>query len=265
MDEAFVPKFTIEKDMKPIYMGLHKRFPDGFPEVLVVEELENGENIVRIKFNDGRSVYYVKNDTDEAILERLIREIENPVCDNEPAFPTFYHTLNNRNVAKMCVFACYIADMLNIPLKQIIFIESTENTLEYENFPYIIGDNLENFRVVFPHEIRHSWQRKNRPDMFENYISVTDVDENNEEAWIKYNNQPAEIDAQAFALKLESMLFGTDYRDINAYNTRHPEYRDKLISRANEIDIILSKKKLNELRKLLYVNEYMQITRAWAG
>lgn len=259
----FIPSLISDKDMRPIYRRLFKEFPDGFPEILIAEELENGEDIIRFTFRDGRNVYYVKNDTDEKILDLLINEIKNPSCLQSPTFPTFYHTHNDKNVAKLCIYACYIADILDIPLKQIIFMDSDEMSVQFEGFPYVFGDKLEDITVVIPHEMRHTWQRINRPEWFENYINIDTIADGDNEKWFEYHNQPAEIDAQAFGIKMESMIFGSDCTDKKLYETMYPEYRDKIIKRVQEIDIILSKKKLNEIRKILNVNEYMKILEMW--
>lgn len=52
------------------------------------------------------------------------------------------------------------------------------------------------------HEMRHLWQAEKRPEMLTGYVSAANI--NN----VAYNNQDAELDANAFAVAIMRAFFG---------------------------------------------------------
>ncbi|WP_029324747.1 hypothetical protein [Butyrivibrio sp. AE3004] len=169
------PEFALDKDMKSIYRGMYQRFPEGFPEILVFKELPNNKKLLRRCSSDSRTTYFVKDDADEVILELLYNELQNPKCDLDDSIPLCYHTLSDKEISIWSVYACFIADSLNIPLKQLVFFheeESIEAGGYNEAFVTFISDTESELEmlITIAHELRHAWQNKHHPEWFDTYV-----------------------------------------------------------------------------------------------
>ena len=240
------PEFAIQRDMRAIYKEMYKRFPGGFPEILVFKDLPDDQSILYRPLPDGRVIYFVKDGTDEEIVNRISEEMLNPECDKDASIPLCYHALEDAEVATWCMYACYITDMLGVSLKQIVFCHDEDAAGYSEKFVTFINDDVSvvEMLMVIAHEERHAWQHRNHPEWFENYIHPEESEE-------EYYNQISEIDAEAFGIKVESIVTGVDFLESAAAYEMPPQYRDKLKKRVQEIDVILSKKTVNHIRKMI--------------
>ncbi len=243
-------RLTSGRDMKVIYRGLYSMFPNGFPEILIFDKLENDVPLMVQPLPNGNRIYYLKNDTDEAILQILSKELRNPTCDVNPKFPYVHHNMSEYRIAEWVVSACYIADTLNIPMNQIVFSSEALFSSCTPNKCILISDRLdsENMLATIAHELRHVWQETHNSEWLKNYKCL-------ESGIDAYVSQMAEVDAEAFCLKLFCMVSGIDYikifRHIRYNVDLGEEYQNSILNRMKEIDIILSAKKINILRKYL--------------
>lgn len=125
-----------------------------------------------------------------------------------------------------------ICDDLEIekPLvEEVLFLHTPTQLAEY-----IPSDNILKYRpgkipldtmFSIAHELRHIWQMKNCPEIFQNYINSTDTDIE------QYNLQSAEIDANAYAMVIMESGFGItpQFKGLNE------KVKKKILLRANEI------------------------------
>ena len=238
-------EFSLTHNMIPIYTALYKKYPEGYPEILVFKDIP-GKDIIHRKFPEGRCVYFVKEDTDDNILKTIYNEIENPKSEEDNSIPITYHTLSDKDVAKWCLYACYISDILKIDLKQLCFAHNEDTSGFSSEFITFIQDDVNDVEMlmVIAHELRHAWQHLHHPEWFNEYIHP----EEDEEA---YYMQKSEIDAEAFGIKVESIITGVEFINSNAGLDMEPEYRTQIMNRMDEIDVILSNKKINKIRKLI--------------
>ncbi len=252
MNNTNLLQFAIQKDMRPIYRGLYKKFPNGFPEIFVVNEFPDDTTICKRSFPDGRYALFVRDDDDDTLISRLVNEIEEDTC-SEISIPMTYTVLSNEEVAQWLVYACYIDDILSVPLKQIMFAHGEDGAGYSDEFLTFINDDVSvpEMLMVIAHELRHAWQHIHHPDWLDEYIHP----ENDEYA---YKNQYAEIDAEAFGIKIESMITGIEFVNSYAGMELDPKYRSQIINRMNEIDIVLSKKNIKKIRNLIKLEELLQ-------
>lgn len=78
---------------------------------------------------------------------------------------------------------------------------------------------------VICYELRHMWQMKNRPDMFDDYKQSDAIGVN------EYNLQPAEVDANAYAV----VAIEYCYKIRPTFNALGVEVCEAIEKRANEI------------------------------
>ena len=257
IDEAYkkleLPRFVICRDMKGIYRGLYSRFPEGFPEVFVVDKLPNNRKIMKSTLQRGTVAIFVKDDEDEVLLSLLVDEIESPKCEEIPFPMATGHILSNKEVSRGLMFACYMADILEIDLPQIMFTYKEEFCGYHPFFLTFIDSDLCVIEQIISiaHELRHAWQNEHHPDWFDNYIkSDKDLE--------SYRNQIAEIDAEAFALKVESIITGVDFMNSYAGLEMDPTNRELIIDRMQEIDVKMSPQTIVEIRKLIELDDLLR-------
>ena len=244
--------FSMDHDMRKLYSTLYKKYKDGYPEVLIFNQLEDDQTIADKKLSDGRRILYLKDADDEQLLETIYQELENPQC-GPSNIPCTWHELSNKDVAKWCMYACYIADSLNIKLEQIVFYHTGEPSGYSGVFPTFIADDMSvpEMLICIAHELRHAWQHVYQPAWFESYIHAEDDEE-------AYYAQIAEIDAEAFGIKVEGMVTGINLLDSAAGFKFDPDYREALRKRMNEIDVVLSQKKIKEIRKMIELDRLLE-------
>ncbi len=255
--------YSVNNDMKEVYRTLYEKYNGYVPEIITYEKLPDNAHIM-YSYGEGgmargnsRLVYMMKDDTSEVILKYICDELDcfystaNHKCEEAP-FTFFPHTMDNGKVGMWLMYACEIADVLKVDLKPITFTHLPFPSGYASDYPTIINQDMEDVEIAacIAHELRHAWQHINYPEWVddENYIHP----EEDEDAYMK---QPAEIDAEAFGFKVVNALYGMD---ILFNLTAHGHY-EQIISnlyreRMNDIDLVLSKKKLKMLRELLDID-----------
>lgn len=129
-------------------------------------------------------------------------------------------------------FASELAGLLDIPRPEF------DMSPNFKSPTQIGGADLESWTIgikpdadirdqvlVVAHEMRHLWQSVNQPDMFAAYQSSAELDKE------AYNLQPAEIDANAFALVVMEEAFGV----TPLFNGLSDHVKSAIHSRAEEI------------------------------
>ncbi len=228
--------------------------PKSFPEFLVFDKLEKNKSIMVKIMDDGRKIYLVKNDSDEVLLSLLSDEYEHPTCEDISQLPIEGHSLSNKDVAKWLTYSCYIAEALKIPLQQIMFVHSGEESGYSGRFITYFQDDMSVIEMLIniAHELRHAWQHIHHPEWNDNYIHPEDGDIE------AYQMQISEVDAEAYGIKVESMITNINLLNTVAGRELDSSYRAALQKRMNEIDVVLSNKKINKIRKLIELDEIMK-------
>lgn len=202
-------------EMDALYRTAVALLPDGFPEILVFDELPTGGDAIRLFFDDGRHVLCLKYDGVFGLQRTLINELTNP----SPAHVhvdednILYHTLDDKMVYRFTACCLIISEMLGIACPQIAFKSNMEdNGTSYTdvNCIDIKPSDEEAMELItlkhIAHELRHLWQMKYAPEMEEKYVrSEVSVEQ--------YFMSDMETDAEAFAIKLIRELTGIDLID----------------------------------------------------
>lgn len=237
-------------DMSDIYSHIISDIAE-FPEIIVFDELEDESNIVRYRIDEDcvEDVFYVKKCNN--IYENVCEEIVNPKAKVIKAEDFLYHQLDSEMMKTWYSVTLRISEILNINCPQVTFHACFRDG-DAGNFggqgwtvlPDMFSSQFITMVTIIAHELRHEWQHIHHPEWFEHYITG----ENNN---IKeYCLQPAEIDAEAFARKLIGIVWGVDL-----FNHKELEVKSALRKRRDEIDIIISRKKINILRVLFEEDE----------
>ena len=221
-------------DMKDFYKELMLWGLDC-PEVILVEEIEDGSDILRREMENGNHLIYLKNTENK--LDVLKKELELKEAKVVPAFSFENHNWTNKEVYIWIFVACEIAGLLNIKCPQIIFTAFEdagnacgEGMLCLPNKNSDFQSSMVEMFLCIAHELRHEWQHINHPDWSEGYVHVES--EKDLEAYI---NHRTEIDAEAYARKLAGIMF-----DISLFR-RRDQHTKKLKARANELIIYIRK------------------------
>ena len=111
-------------------------------------------------------------------------------------------------------FAEEVCDILDIDVpvirpatKQEIKTVKATNTMKAASTPdgkqIILFQKAEKLDLFFAlaHELRHSWQMQKRPELYDGYLPSSKLDSDT------YNLQPAELDANAFAVCVMATFF----------------------------------------------------------
>lgn len=237
-------------DMKELYNNIICSDLDC-PEVILVEEIEDGSNIMRKKMTNGNHLIYIKND--ENIFDTLQKELVKEKANVVTALPFENHNLTNEELMIWISCACEIANLLKVRCPQLIFtpFEDAANASGEgllclpDKKPYGKLNVIEMF-VCIAHELRHEWQHVKHPDWSEGYVHVE-----SEEDMEAYLNHRTEIDAEAYARKLAEKVFG-----FRLFAGGKTDFMKKLRRRANEIDIIISEDTIEYFRALFDVDEW---------
>lgn len=218
-------------DMKPLYREILCYY-DEFPEFIVLDELEDGSLINCRLLLSGRYIYYLKNDPNMA--KTFMHELKDPSCKVFRGESFENHCMEGSDIAKWTSFTCVVADLLNIRCPQIIFTKDRDAGNAAGEGLMIIPDSYSDIDlfVCIAHELRHEWQIVNHPKWNDDYIQVNSADDLS-----SYYNHISEIDAEAFARKLASIVFDMDILNVDLHNG---ENKKAIIKRAAEITIDLS-------------------------
>ena len=241
------PKFAIQHDMRPIYRELYKRYKGAFPEILVFDEFEDDHKILSFLLDrkDRRRILCVKDGEDEEIVKTICEEIDHPSCP--PAyFPLLGHNCSDEFIGRWTICACCVADALDIPLKQMMFMYTDEMSGFSEILPTVINETQASIAlfVSIAHEQRHGWQHVHHPEWIDEYIHPDD-DVNG------YFMQKAEIDAEAFGRRLASMVLGVHPSKLVCFTDEDLEYNRNLYRYMENLDLSYAYKKAKEIRKIV--------------
>jgi hypothetical protein len=114
-------------------------------------------------------------------------------------------------------------------VEEVLFLHTPTQLAEYvpadNALKYRMGKMPLDIMFAIAHELRHIWQMKNCPEIFQNYINSTDTDIE------QYNLQSAEIDANAYAMVVMESGFGVSPQ----FKGLSEKIKKKILSRANEI------------------------------
>lgn len=242
-------------DMKDLYTEM-LCYGENWPEVIVVKEIEDGSKVLRRKMVNGNDLIYLKNN--ENMFDTLCKELEMHEAKVVPAMPFENHNLSNEELMTWISCACEIADLLDIRCPQIIFTPfkdagnaSGQGMLSLpDTKPYGKLNIVEMF-VCIAHELRHEWQHENHPEWFDEYVQVE-----SDEDMDAYLNHKTEIDAETYARKLAGMVF-----DLQLLVHENPKLMDKLINRANEIDIPISEDIIEFFMSIFDVEDWEDLWR----
>ena len=240
-------------DMKDFYNEM-MCYNMNWPAVIVMDELEDGSNILRREMENGNQIIYLKK------ADNMFTVLQNELALNEAkvvsAFPFENHDLEKIELMTWIYCATEIADLLSIRCPQVIF-----TTFEDAGFasdagllvlpakkPYGKLNVIETF-VCIAHELRHAWQHVNHPKWFDGYVQVED--ETNKEQMEAYINHRTEIDAEAYARKLAEIVFG-----VSLFRGDEPKKIEKLLSRAQEINIDISEEQIECFIELFDTDEW---------
>ena len=254
--KQFDVTFTTNRDMKKIYHRLHQLYPDGFPEIFVVDELPDNHKIMRKVFCDGRSVILVVNGNDEEVISLLRDEIEkphSPLIIKDGFIP--YHRLTELQISRRIMFACYISEILEMPVRQIGF--STEETIIeqfYAGSVTIFRDTHDIQKSLYQimSDIRLNWQALHFSDQFFDQL----LDDSN------YYNSPSlstdliTKDVLAFGIKLESIILDDKNCNGKFLHNISSDEREELLAYAKTLELNISQATIDNIRKLIELNQY---------
>ena len=196
-------------DMTNIYSEIICEL-EACPQIVVVEELENGQEVLRHRMTNGIDIIYLKNCKN--ILDNLFEELENPTAEVYPAATCENHNLDERTICVWYGVATALANSMNVKCPQLMFFHFKE--CDRENactgggmmlLPDLEVDKFIIMLVLQAHEFRHIYQEKTTPEWFEGYIQGIDTEDENE-----YFMQKSEIDAEAYARKLAQLIWDID-------------------------------------------------------
>ena len=196
-------------DMKELYQKMLSSGKE-WPEVIVVNEIEDGSEILINEIGNGNCIIYLKyNPNIERMFACLTNYIETGIARKIPAVQFERHRLSNEEVMIWISCACKIANLLNVRCPQILFIPMEDAMNSTESGVMFLPDlkPYDRFNIILmfiniAHEFRHEWQHVNHPEWFEGYVIVES--ENDLDA---YFNHKTEIDAEAYARKLAGNVF----------------------------------------------------------
>ena len=239
-------------EMDALYRTAVALLPDGFPEILVFDELPTGGDAIRLFFDDGRHVLCLKYDGVFGLQRTLIKELTNP----SPAHvhvgedDILYHTLDDKTTSRFISCCLVISGMLGIACPQIAFKSNMEDDgVAYTdvNSIDIKPSDEEAMDIItlkhIAHELRHLWQMKYAPEMEEKYVR-------SEESVEQYFMSDMETDAEAFANTLIRELTGIDLIDhAEGYMKGNKKAIKRVRERENEI--VIDEEALFRLQALL--------------
>lgn len=235
-------------DMKDFYTAMLNSHMNC-PAVIIMEELEDGTNILRREMENGKQLIFLRKS------DNMFSVLQNELAINQanvvPALPPESHDLENEEIMTWIACIVKISEILSTGCPQVIFARVEGAAVSDDGGvmflparkPYGKLNILEEF-VSIAHELRHEWQRLKHPDWFEGYVHVEDPTSEQMEA---YRNHRTEIDAEAFARKLAGMVF-----DVPLFGGK----AEKLLSRAQEIKINISEGQIEYLSELFDIDDW---------
>lgn len=230
-------------DMDPIYRKVIITLGEAKVPSFVIFD-DQPFDIARYHLPNGNTLIYLNNCND--VADKIINEIRDGKYEEDaPEFAV--HTLSNEEVGLLYTLTILISELLDIPCPQVEFrdvLEEYGKSIGERNFVFlraISGDDILMMFVPLAHELRHLWQYKNHPEYYDKKISYRDSQD-------AYFNSPAEIDAEAFAHKLELAVFGESMLYSDEYAMGNVEVKKRIVKQMDSIsldeDIVYKLKRL---------------------
>lgn len=218
-------------DMKPLYnailQSMEKKDQYLSAHINVFNDLPNGKNIIHGKTADGYDYIMLKKDTPNKMLGRVISEIgkignkklpeisftargRNALDFTETSNSPVYE-LNNGMIYALQDTLISVSSLLHVNCPQVVFASGfyTAGTYQIDDSNNIISLILNpdcdilHFAV---HELRHVWQKKNHPELFDNYMGLRECREKYGRHNSVYNSQIAEFDADVIAHTFKKLI-----------------------------------------------------------
>lgn len=211
-------------DMTPIYKALLSRDKKGIylsAHINVCPVLPDDQKIIHGKTEAGYDFILLKKDEPNKMVGRVLSEVGRIGKKNFPTLNlmrTFRvlstakeYTGNSSGPAldgsiiyRLQTMLIGMSQILHVNCPQIVFIPEydtpgTLNTNENNDVTFLALNPKWNVLYFSMHELRHAWQRKYHPEMFENYISQDECEAKYGEHNLVYPSQIAEFDADVFA------------------------------------------------------------------
>lgn len=243
MAENKIPMIS-ELDMGKIYREIILKMGEDEVSSFVVFD-DQPFDMAHFILPNGNSLIYLNKCKN--LSNKIIKEMSKGTpTDEAPEFAV--HSLDNNEVSMIYTMGILISEMLNIPCPQIEFRDNMDEwgtSIGEKNFVTLRAVSGDCFLVMLhslAHEIRHLWQYKNHPEYYEEKASYKD-------SLDRYYNSLSEIDAEAFANKLEYEIFGDSQIDTDEYLEGNEEVRIKVAKQMESIEI--DEEKLYTLKGLL--------------
>lgn len=223
----FVYRFSNEAiDMGPLYLtvlrSMEKKGRLESAHISVFEDLPDEKKVLHGKSDDGYDLIFLKKDTMDKMRGRLLAEVgkigsrnlkplnlftgtpdslNSPDVDATvvPQFP-----LNNKVFCQLQTMLILACAYLHINCPQVVLTTQVPAGQYCDdsahNIIYLLLNPQKHIIFFALHEMRHAWQKKNHPEMFDNYMSLDECTEKyGSEKSSVYGRQIAEFDADIFA------------------------------------------------------------------
>lgn len=154
-------------DMTEFYKKLTRWYSE-WPAVLVMDELENGGDILKHRLENGAEVIHLRRS--ENMLEVLEKEFDQPLFEWSEAISLENHKLSNKEVMAWQSTAWVLAELLDIPCPQIVFssdVAAKGQSLVSEGLilmPDFTFEEFDQALLELAGDLRYCWQIKNKPE-----------------------------------------------------------------------------------------------------
>lgn len=239
------PAFPVVVDMKDFYKkllsySLEREEAWMMPQVFINHNIPDGINCLHIlNENDdgGHAILIDYHSSFTAAIDIAIRELQKEPSQNKDTYNWISIPYSPIAPVDMFIYIAaeiFLCDALNVYCPPLYITQSdidetgVNNITVNEEGPsakslgIILDGNCETLYILkaLAHELRHVWQHCYHPELFDSYVfSVGRIA--TEEQRIKYDLQPAELDANAFAYNFIMSVFGekldcmTEWDEVN--------------------------------------------------
>lgn len=231
---TFQYHITKNRDMKKLYKRVLENF-GGFPMFLIMDELEDGSNLLAKRLANGRTLFYVRNASDDDVVNVLLDALKTRNYNEFPSLSFENCYLELYKIVKWMQCICCVADILEVDCPQVVFTHGGDAGSSAGEI-LVIPDELSDVEtlIAIVHELRHVWQHKHHPEWTDEYVHPEDSLEG-------YLNQKAELDAEAFARRFVGRVLELD-EDENLMDTLYyddnPILKEKLYNTAMDMSLV---------------------------
>ncbi len=232
--KPFQYNITKNRDMRNLYKRVIEDF-GGFPMFLLMDELEDGSNLLVRRLENGRPLFYVKNTSDANVIKEILKALKTKKYNEFPSLDFENSYLELFEIVKWMQCICCVADILDVDCPQVLFTHGEDAGTSAGEI-LVIPDELPNIDtfIAIVHEFRHVWQHKHHPEWSDEYVHP-------EEDLEGYFNQKAELDAEAFARRFVGRVLEIDdAEDLmdSLYYDENPKMKEKLYRTAMDMSLV---------------------------